>query len=213
VRGEGVGAVLLKPLRKAVADRDYIYAVIRGSALNHDGKSYSLIAPNPAAQAEVVLKAHREAGIDPATVSYIEAQGTGLPLADPIELDAFKTAFNALCREWGIGESRPACGIGYLKPSIGHLECASGIAALLKLLWALKTRQIPGVKNVDAAAAKRYLEDSPFYVVASNQPWEARPDRGGRLAPRRAGLHSFGFGGVNAHLVLEEYPDDGEARA
>ena len=209
VRGEGVGAVVLKALHKAVADRDYVYAVIRGSALNHDGKSYSLTAPNPAAQAEVVLNAHREAGIDPATVSYIEAQGTGLPLADPVELEAFKTAFSTLYREWGSAQSQPGCGIGYLKPTIGHLECASGIAALLKLLWALKTRQIPAVRNVDQTVARRYLEGSPFYVVAANQPWEARPDRDGRPAPRRAGLHSFGFGGVNAHLVLEEYSGSG----
>ena len=213
VRGEGVGAVLLKPLQQALSDRDYIYAVIRGSALNHDGKSYSLTAPNPKAQAEVILKAYQEAAINPGTVSYIEAQGTGSPLADPIEIDAFKMAFKTLYQEWGITNGRPVCGLGYLKPNIGHLECASGIAALLKLLWALKTGEIPAAKNVDEQAAQRQLSGSPFYIVSSNQAWESGPDREGRSTPRRAGLHSFGFGGVNAHVVLEEYPRDGDGRA
>ena len=205
VRGEGVGAVLLKRTRQAVADRDHIYAIVKGSAVNHDGKSYSLTAPNPRAQAEAVLAAYREAAVDPTSVSYIEAQGTGSPLADPVEVEAFKVAFEALYREWGIARNGPVCGIGYLKPNIGHLECASGITALLKLLWALKKREIPGTKNVDEQAARRHLKDSPFYIVSNNQPWLPKVDQEGRSAPRRAGLHSFGFGGVNAHVVLEEY--------
>ncbi|UCH49735.1 MAG: SDR family NAD(P)-dependent oxidoreductase [Betaproteobacteria bacterium] len=212
VRGEGVGAVLLKSLRQAVADRDHIYAVVRASAVNQDGKSYSLTAPNPRAQANVVLKAYREAAIDPGSISYIEAQGTGSPLADPVEIEAFKMAFNTLYEERGMVNGVDTCRIGYLKPNIGHLECASGIAALLKILWALKTNELPATCNVDERAATKYLKDSPFRLCTSNQRWESKPHRDGSLAPRRAGLHSFGFGGVNAHVVLEDYSSDG-ARA
>jgi acyl transferase domain-containing protein len=209
---ERLGAVLLKSLQQAVADRDHIYAVVKATAVNQDGKSYSLTAPNPTAQANVILKAYREAEIDPGSISYIEAQGTGSPLADPVEIEAFKMAFKTLYEQWGVVNGVPSCGIGYLKPNIGHLECASGIAALLKVLWALKTHELPATRNVDARAVTKHLKDSPFQICTSNQRWESKPQRDGHLVPRRAGLHSFGFGGVNAHVVLEDYSSDG-ARA
>jgi polyketide synthase PksN len=205
VRGEGVGAVLLKSLSAAVADRDHIYAVLKASALNHDGRNYSLTAPNPGAQAEVMLRAYRQAAIDPGTVSDIEAQGTGSALGDPLEVAALKNAFRELYREWGTCNGEPVCGIGDLKPQIGHLECASGIAALIKLLLALQHEQLPAVKHVDRTVAATHLHHSPFYIIDANRPWPQAKAAGSAALTRRAGLNSFGFGGVNVHLVLEEY--------
>ncbi|HEX5338886.1 MAG TPA: beta-ketoacyl synthase N-terminal-like domain-containing protein, partial [Gallionella sp.] len=206
LRGEGVGAVLLKPLSKAVADRDHIYAVIKGSDVNHDGKSFSLTSPNPVAQARVVKNAYVRADIDPSTIGYIEAQGTGSPMGDPVEINAFKNAFQELYRERGIEPNgTPHCGIGYLKPSIGHLESAYGIGALIKVLLAMENRMLPASRNISAEGSGALLKNSPFYMVRENRSWEQLADRHGELQPRRAGIHAFGVGGVNAHIVLEEY--------
>ncbi|MCP4688291.1 MAG: hypothetical protein GY859_09580 [Desulfobacterales bacterium] len=137
VRGEGVGAVLLKPFQKAIEDRDHIYALIKGSAINHDGRNYSLTAPNPAAQADVIYRAREESNVSPAAIDYIEAQGTGSAIGDRVEISAFKKAFKKLHQTWGSSWSdAPRVGVGYLKPVTGHLESASGIAALIKTLLA-----------------------------------------------------------------------------
>jgi FkbH-like protein len=208
VRGEGVGAVLLKSLAQAIADRDHIHGVIRGSATNFDGKTYSMTAPNPLAQTQVVCDAFRAAGLSPTEIDHIEAQGTGSPLGDPVEINAFKGAFRNLLADWGqtLGEE-PQWGVGYLKPRIGHLESASGMAGLIKILLAMKHGVMPGSfskqENAPAAASPTNAPVGPFQVTRQSQPWTTT---GGR--PRRAGLHSFGFGGVNAHVVLEEHGQD-----
>lgn len=212
VRGEGVGAVLLKPLKAAEQDGDQIYAVIRGSAVNHDGKSNSLTAPNPQAQADLIVKAYDSCGIDPATVSYIETHGTGTSLGDPIEVNGLKTAFKALGKKFkSTWPAKPSIGIGSVKTNIGHLEGAAGIAGVLKVILSMKHKKIPA--NIHYKELNPFIElrDSPFYIVQETQDW-AVPSVSNERPPRRASVSSFGFGGVNAHIILEEYEADQERR-
>ena len=206
VRGEGVGMVVLKKLSAAERDGDHIYGVIRGSAENHGGRAQSLTAPNPKAQAELLKAAYGRAGIDPRTVSYIEAHGTGTELGDPIEINGLKSAFDALVKaDGGPAAGQAYCGLGTVKSNIGHLELAAGVAGLIKVLLQLKHKTL--VKSLHSDEVNPYiqLEDSPFYVVGETQAWQPLKDSQGRDLPRRAGVSSFGFGGVNAHVVIEEY--------
>jgi len=203
-RGEGAGILVLKRLSAAEAAGDHIYAVIRGSAVNHDGRSQSLTAPNPAAQAEVLMAAYRKAGIDPRTVSYIEAHGTGTPLGDPSEVDGLKQAFAALSENGGPWMNG-YCGLGSVKTNIGHLEMASGVAGVIKVLLQLRHKTLVKSLHSEELNPAMQLDESPFYVVRERRPWEALKDSAGRELPRRASVNSFGFGGVNAHVVIEEY--------
>ncbi|HIJ54486.1 MAG TPA: SDR family NAD(P)-dependent oxidoreductase, partial [Deltaproteobacteria bacterium] len=208
VRGEGVGAVMLKPMDRAVADGDWIYAVIRGTAVNHGGKANSLTAPNPKAQTSLIVKAYERAKIPAHTVGYIEAHGTGTSLGDPIEINALKNAFSALYeREKKPIPEAPCCGLGSVKTNIGHLETAAGIAGVIKVLLALKHRKLP--PNIHFEELNPYIElvGSPFFIVTENRDWEPPVDENGNRLPRRAGISSFGFGGANAHVVLEEYQE------
>nr|ASA76643.1 polyketide synthase [Pyxidicoccus sp. MCy9557] len=206
VRGEGVAVVVLKPLRRALADRDSILGVIRGAAVNHSGRSTSLTAPNPVAQAELMVQAWSEAKVDPATVTYVEAMGTGTALGDPIELNALKKAFAELYQRWGHAPARtPHCGLGSVKTNIGHLEPASGMASLIKVLMAMRHGTLPATLHVEEVNPRIQLEGSPFYLNREVRPWARLEDAQGRPLPRRAGVNSFGYGGVNAHVVLEEY--------
>ena len=208
VRGEGVGAVWLKPLEKAETDGDEILAVIRGIAINHGGRTNSLTAPNPKAQAEVVERAYVQADIDPATVGYVEAQAAGTPLGDSAELNGLKAAFDALYQgRQKAKPGQPHCGLGSVKTNIGNLDAAAGMAGLLKVLLAMKHKTLPGTVHFQKQSPQLQLQGSPFYVVDRTGPWKAVRDDSGRLLPRRAGVSAFGFGGVNAHLVLEEYQD------
>ncbi|WP_268626491.1 SDR family NAD(P)-dependent oxidoreductase [Paenibacillus alvei] len=205
-RSEGAAAILLKPLERAVADGDQIYAVIRGIDVNHGGSAHSLTAPNPAAQAEVIERAWIQSGIDPSTVSYIETHGTGTKLGDPVEIEGLKLAFKHLYERWGIVyPGNTACGLGSVKTSIGHLEPAAGIASVVKVMMAMKHGKLPG--NIHFQKLNPYIElgGSPFYIVAKNKDWISATDHNGNHMLRRAGISSFGFGGVNAHLVLEEH--------
>ena len=201
VRGEGVGALLLKPLDRALADGDHIHAVVTGTATNHGGRSNSLTAPNPAAQAAVITKAHRRAGIAADTVGYVEAHGTGTSLGDPIEITGLRTAF---------GDPAPGdaqyCGIGSVKTNVGHLETAAGIAGVLKVILALKARLLPPTLHVERVNPLVELDGTAFRLVTAAQPWQPRQDGAGRVLPRRAGASSFGYGGTNAHVLLEEAP-------
>lgn len=210
VRGEGVGTVLLKPLVQAERDRDHIYGVIKGSAVYHGGRSdLSLVAPSKNGQVEAMVRAYRAAGIDPATVRYVEAHGTGTQFGDSAEVSALKKAFSALRKR---GPNGDRCGIGSLKPNIGHLEAASGIAGLIKLVMALKNRTIPPLTGFETLHPGVQLEESPFYIVKTPEEWEVSAHDSDH--PRRAGLNAYGFGGVNAHLVLEEYlPPNRQASA
>jgi acyl transferase domain-containing protein len=206
VRGEGVGAIVLKPLAQAEADGDHIYAVIKGSAINHGGHVSSLTVPNPKAQAEVIVEAMEQARIDPATVTYIEVHGTGTALGDPVEVEGLKSAYAALYRRWGKPvPAAPHCALGTVKTQVGHLEAAAGIAGLIKLLLSLKHRRLPGIAHFRALNPVIELQATPFEIAATPRPWPAGRDASGRPVPRRAGISSFGFGGVNAHVVLEEY--------
>lgn len=206
VRGEGAGVLILKSLDQAEADGDHIYGVILGSAENHGGRANSLTAPNPNAQAEVIKAAYRQAEIDPSTVTYIEAHGTGTELGDPIEINGLKKAISELHEEKGSESSAtPGCGIGSVKSNIGHLELAAGVAGVIKTLLQMKNKTLVKSLHTDTINPYIKLEQSPFYIVQENRPWEVTKGRNGEVVPRRAGVSSFGFGGVNAHLLLEEY--------
>ncbi|AEW95938.1 MULTISPECIES: SDR family NAD(P)-dependent oxidoreductase [Streptomycetaceae] len=215
-RGEGVGVVLLKRLSAAIADGDVIHGVIRGSAVNHGGRTNSLTAPNPEAQAAVVVKAHRRAGTDPRTVTYVETHGTGTALGDPVEIDGLKSAFATLYRDWGVtGEPAAHCALGAVKSNTGHLEAAAGMAGLLKLLLAMRYGTLP--KNLHLETVNPYLrlDGSPFHLLDEARPWLRPRDERGAPVPRRGAVSSFGIGGVNAHVVVEEYlpePSDAAAR-
>ncbi|MXO81553.1 hypothetical protein GRP75_28055, partial [Paenibacillus sp. OT2-17] len=206
VRGEGAGMLFLKKLKDAEKDGDHIYGVIRGTAVNHGGRANSLTAPNPRAQADVLVNAYTKAGIDPRTVSYIEAHGTGTELGDPIEINGLKAAFKELYENTeGPGITESHCGLGSVKTNIGHLELASGIAGVIKVLLQLKHKKL--VKSLHCEAINPYikLEGSPFYIVQEAREWKPQRDTQGKNIPRRAGVSSFGFGGANAHLIIEEY--------
>ncbi|MCW3466423.1 SDR family NAD(P)-dependent oxidoreductase [Chitinophaga nivalis] len=202
VPGEGVGAVLLKPLSKAVADGDHIYGVIKSSAVNHGGKTNGFAVPNPVAQASVIGHAFRRSGIDPASISYIEAHGTGTSLGDPIEITGLKKAFEAFTA------AKQFCAIGSAKSNIGHCESAAGIAGLTKVLLQLQHRQLVPSLHSQQLNSHIDFENSPFVVQQTLATWK-RPvltTQGvTRELPLRAGLSSFGAGGSNAHLVIEEY--------
>ena len=198
VPGEGVGAVLLKPLAAAEADGDHIYAVIKGSAINHGGKTNGYTVPNPSAQADVIAAALAQARIEPRTISYIEAHGTGTSLGDPIEIAGLTRAFAAHTQDTGF------CAIGSAKSNIGHLESAAGIAALTKVLLQLKAGKLAPSLHADVLNPNIDFEATPFIVQRTLSEWEA-PVIDGVTYPRRAGISSFGAGGSNAHLVVEEY--------
>src|SRR5947199_2900542 len=205
-RGEGVGMLVLKKLSDAEQANDHIYGIIRGSAENHGGRTSSLTAPNPRAQADLLIAAYSKAGIDPRTVGYIEAHGTGTPLGDPIEINGLKMAFSQLIQMRGAGPIPPAtCGLGSVKSNIGHAELAAGVAGVIKVLLQMQHKTL--VKSLHCEQLNPYirLEGSPFYIVQENREWETLRDQDGNPLPRRAGVSSFGFGGVNAHVVLEEY--------
>ncbi|MCP4270959.1 MAG: SDR family NAD(P)-dependent oxidoreductase, partial [Gammaproteobacteria bacterium] len=206
VRGEGVGMLYLKRLSQAEADGDHIYGLIRGSSENHGGRANSLTAPNPKAQAELLKTAYKKSGLDPKTISYIEAHGTGTKLGDPIEINGLKTAFSELYKEFGYDAAKAAhCGIGSVKSNIGHLELAAGVAGVIKVLLQFKHRRLVSTLHCKEINSYIDLKNTPFYILRESRDWNCLRDESGREIPRRAGVSSFGFGGVNAHVVLEEY--------
>ncbi|MEE1940371.1 SDR family NAD(P)-dependent oxidoreductase [Streptomyces sp. TRM 70361] len=204
VRGEGVGAVLLKPLSAALRDGDTVYALIRGTAVNHGGRAASLTAPNSESQAAVVTAAHRHGGTDASLVGYVEAHGTGTALGDPVELNGLTRAF----RELGVARDKGQfIGLGSVKTNVGHLETAAGIAGLIKTVLAIRHRMLPPTLHIERPNPLLNLADSPFHLIGSAHPWDRPRTTSGAEAPRLAGVSSFGFGGVNAHVVVEEFVD------
>ncbi|HET8773434.1 MAG TPA: SDR family NAD(P)-dependent oxidoreductase [Thermoanaerobaculia bacterium] len=199
IPGEGVGVVVLKRLSEAERDGDHIYGVIRGSALTHGGKTNGYTVPNPQAQASAISRALAESKIDARHISYIEAHGTGTKLGDPIEIAALSRSFDPYTQEQGF------CRIGSAKSNIGHCESAAGIAGLTKVLLQMQHRQI--VPSLHSAQLNPHIDfdKTPFVVNQSLQDWEA-PVVDGRTLPRIAGISSFGAGGSNAHMIVEEYP-------
>jgi phthiocerol/phenolphthiocerol synthesis type-I polyketide synthase E len=194
--GAGAGVVVLKRLSDALADRDTIHAVIRGAAINNDGAvKAGYTAPGVEGQIEVIAMAQTLAGVDPRTISYIEAHGTATPLGDPIEVSALTTVFRESTPDVGF------CRLGSLKANIGHLDAAAGIAGLIKTIMALEHQELPPLVNFNSPNPQLDLDRSPFVASAKGCAWTTSD--GG---PRRAGVSSFGIGGTNAHVVLEEAP-------
>ncbi|WNG46736.1 SDR family NAD(P)-dependent oxidoreductase [Archangium minus] len=207
VRGEGVACVVLKRASEAVRDGDRILAIIKGGAVRHSGRTNSLTAPNPDAQADVIVAASRDAGVDPAGIGYVEAHGTGTSLGDPIEVSGLKKAFARLHGEHGRTSVAPHFFLGSVKAQIGHLEAAAGLAGLLKGVAALLHQSIPGSPYLTQLNRHIDLSDASFRISREVLPWEGTQDGVSLpVGPRRAGVSSFGFGGVNAHVVLEEAP-------
>src|SRR5579883_41447 len=206
VRAEGAGAILLKSLKSAIADGDHIYAVIKGTAVNHGGHVSSLTVPNPNAQAEVIVSAYRRANIPVETVGLIETHGTGTSLGDPIEINGLKKAFAILKAENKHSVvDKAQCALGAVKTHIGHLEAAAGIAGVIKVLLAMKHAKIPGNLNFEELNPYINLDQSPFYIANTTKQWTRFKNSENKEFPRRAGISSFGFGGTNAHIVLEEH--------
>lgn len=196
VWGEGVGAVILKPLNQAIADNDHIYAMIKASAVNNDGASNGITAPNAVAQEELLADVWQKAKIDPETISYIEAHATGTPLGDPIEIKGLTNAFRRFTQK------KQFCNIGTLKPNIGHTVAASGIASLLKVILALQNKEIPPTINFTDPNQFINIENLPVFINNKLLKWERNGNH-----PRRAGINSFGISGTNCHVLIEETPD------
>ena len=202
VPGEGAGCVLLRPLADAIRDGDRIYGVIKGSSINAGGKTSGYTVPDPVSQGNVIAAAWRRAGVEPGTVTCIEAHGTGTTLGDPIEVRGLARAFGTSADKAG------SCALGSVKSNLGHLQAAAGIASLAKVLLQLQHGQLAPTLNAEPANPLIDFQGSPFYLVKELQPWTrlGSPDSAaGAELPLRAGLSSFGVGGANAHVVVEEW--------
>lgn len=196
VFGNGVGVVTLKRLSDALADRDHLYAVIKGSAINNDGAlKLSFTAPRKDGQTAVIREALANAGVEADTISYVEVHGTGTQLGDAVEVQALNDAFDL------DGTSKATCAIGSVKTNIGHLDAAAGIAGLIKTVLSMQHGMIPASLNFQTPNPALNLSNSPFYVNSKLRPWLKDSDQ-----PRRAGVSSFGIGGTNAHVIVEEPP-------
>ncbi len=194
VRSEGVGVVALKLLYDALRDGDPIHGVIIGSGVNQDGRTKGITVPNGDAQERLIRKVCNEAGVNPGSLQYIEAHGTSTPVGDPIEA-------NALGRVLASGRKKgDKCYIGSVKTNIGHTEAAAGVGSLIKTTLALKNRLIPPHINLNTVNPALNLDEQPYDIPREVTPW---PKHEG---PARAGVNSFGFGGTNAHVILEEAP-------
>lgn len=206
VFGSGGGVVLLKPLSAALADGDDIRAVVLGSAVNNDGPDrLGFTAPGVEGQLRCIAEALSVARVDPASVGYVEAHATATPLGDPVEVDGLNRAFQLVAgRELPSG----SIALGAVKSNLGHLGPASGVAGFIKTVLSLQHEQLPPTINFTSVNPRLELERTPFFVNDRLRPWPRRPD-----APRRAAVSSFGFGGTNAHVVLEEAPAPTAARA
>nr|WP_154958150.1 type I polyketide synthase [Paenibacillus xylanexedens] len=192
--GEGIGVVLLKPLTAALRDKDRIYAVIKGSAINQDGASIGITAPNALAQTDVIEQAWKNANIHPETISFIETHGTATKLGDPIEIDGIDKAFRKYTTK------KQFCAVSTIKTNVGHLDHAAGIAGFIKAVLALWHEEIPANVHFREPNRKINFVNSPVYVADRPLKWE-RND-----SPRRCGISSFGLSGTNCHVVLEEAP-------
>jgi len=196
VFSDGVAVVVLRRLSDAIADGDPIYAVLLGAAVNNDGSERaSFTAPSPEGQAQVIAAAHDAAGIDARTLSYVEAHGTATPLGDPIEIEGLTRAFSRHTQD------RNFCAIGSLKSNVGHMVIAAGAAGLIKTALALSRKTLPPSINFTQPTPKIDFARTPFRVQTQLAPWP-----GSGTGPRRAAVSAFGFGGTNAHAVLEEAP-------
>lgn len=194
VGGNGVGIVALKPLSAAIKDGDHIHAVIKGSAVNNDASNKAgYAAPSTIGQSEVIKSAMQDANIEPEMISYVEGHGSGTSLGDMVEIDALQIAFN--------GAPKKSCSVGSVKSNIGHLDTAAGMAGLIKTVMSIKNKQIPPVVHFGNPNQRLKLDNSAFYVHNELTKWSPKGDK--KLI---AGVSSFGIGGTNAHVILEESP-------
>ena len=194
ISGEGSGAVVLKRLEDAINDGDHIYAVIKSSAVNNDGANkVGYTAPSVDGQSNCIKLAHKIAKIDPNTITYIEAHGTGTKLGDPIEIEALNKAFNY--------DKNHKCYIGSVKTNLGHLDTAAGITGLIKTTLAIQNKLIPPSLNFTRPNPEINFRGGPFQVITELKEWQTSTEK-----PIRAGVSSFGIGGTNAHVILEEAP-------
>ncbi|OFX87027.1 MAG: hypothetical protein A2X00_10600 [Bacteroidetes bacterium GWE2_32_14] len=193
--GEGGGIIILKRLKDAIKDRDYIHAVIKGSAINNDGdRKVGYTAPSIEGQKEVIQMAHKISHVNPESISYIETHGTATNLGDPVEVEALRLAFNK--------SNEKSCFIGSVKSNFGHLDTAAGIAGLVKTVLMLKNKKIPPTVHFKEPNPKLNINNTPFHINKITVDWDMKKGEN-----RRAGVSSFGIGGTNAHVVLEEFPD------
>jgi acyl transferase domain-containing protein/acyl carrier protein len=194
--GEGVAVILLKPLKKAIEDNDFIHAVIKGSAVNQDGASVGITAPNSVAQQDVIVRAWKDAGINPENIAFIEAHGTGTKLGDPIEIEGMTMAFEKFTKK------KQFCAVGSVKTNMGHPDHAAGIIGLAKAIMAIEHREIPPSLHFKKPNHKIDFANSPVYVNDRLNAWK------GGEQPMRCGISSFGLSGTNCHMILEEYISD-----
>jgi len=194
VGGDGVGVLVLKRLDKALAEGDFVHAVIKGFAVNNDGnKKIGFTAPSIDGQKEVIQSALKMANVKPDMISYIETHGTGTKLGDPIEATALSEIFQGLSCE--------PIALGTLKPNIGHLDVASGVAGIIKTILALKNKTLPPCINFKSLNPEINFSNTPLYINTEKKPWEHKE-------ARIAGVSSFGIGGTNAHLILQEFKQE-----
>ncbi|PYT08304.1 MAG: hypothetical protein DMF49_05650, partial [Acidobacteria bacterium] len=201
VFGEGAAIFVLKRLRDALADKDRIYAVIRGVGMSSDGRGHSMTAPDAAGQTLAMRRAYEDAGYDPASVQLVECHATSTPVGDRVEVEALRRLFPP-------GAAGHQIGIGSVKSQIGHTLGAAGAAGLLKAALGLHHKIVPPTINVREVNPELHLEDSPFYLVTEPGPWPANRDGD----PRRGSVSAFGFGGTNVHVTLEEFSPEYHAR-
>jgi malonyl CoA-acyl carrier protein transacylase len=195
VPGEGVGALFLKPLDRAIADGDTIHGVILATAVNHGGQAAGFTVPQPAAQGEVIRRALDDSGVDPDSIGYVEAHGTGTALGDPVEIAGLAKAY--------AGRTRPLP-VGSVKSNLGHLESAAGVVGVTRALLQFRHGRIAPSLHSEVLNPEIDFSATPFYVPQRTEPWPRRTVGGGE-EPRRSGVSSFGAGGSNAHVVIEEY--------
>ncbi|MFD7715249.1 beta-ketoacyl synthase N-terminal-like domain-containing protein [Streptomyces sp. NPDC059814] len=198
-RSEGVAAVLIKPLSRALADGDFVHCVVRGTGVAHGGRGVSFTAPNIKGMKTAVAHAHTDAAIEPGAVDYIETHGMSSMLADSAELAALGAGLRSE------DDSEDVTYLGNVKPCIGHTEVVSGLAALVKTAQAMRHGVIPALPGFGRLHRDLSLKGTRLRIAAQNLPWPERTDDAGRPLPRRASMHSFGIGGVNAHVVLEQH--------
>lgn len=192
--GEGVMVFMLKRLSSAIEDKDNIHCVIKGSAINQDGKTVGLTAPSNHAQAEAIVEAHRDAKISPHLISYIEAHGTGTKLGDPVEISGINRAFRKNTQR------KQFCGVGSVKTNIGHLDNAAGLASFAKVALSMKYEMLPASLNFTIPNTKIAFHDSPVYVVDRTTEWSPDDE-----SPLYAGINSFGLSGTNCHVVVQSF--------
>jgi len=201
VRSEGAGAIVIKPLARAVADGDRIYARIAGTGVGHGGRGMSLTTPASVGIRHAIAQAFRNAGFEPASVAYVEAHGTASTMSDAIEANAISAAYGALSDD---DCAVTPCAVSCLKPCIGHGEVVSGLSALIKVIMAINDRTLPGIPRFGALNEEIEQEGSRLVFSSQNRAWEPQRSNGG-VQPLRAALNSYGYTGLNAHILIEEH--------